>query len=127
MHSVQGNGEDYQECYDEVSGRMQRVKSTMDSPKGYRTLLIYYSSLKRCINTWVQLGHSLRSASRGDFVVPRARTAIKQHRAFSIVGPSVWNSFPSEIRSLPRDLSTSFYKLLMIFIFAWALAGSASE
>src|SRR6218665_3113171 len=40
---------------------------------------------------------SLRSASRGDFVVPHARTAIKQHRAFSIVGPSVWNSLPSEI------------------------------
>src|SRR6218665_858808 len=34
---------------------------------------------------------SLRSASRGDFVVPHARTAIKQHKAFSIVGPSVWN------------------------------------
>jgi len=33
--------------------------------------------------------------SRGDFVVPHARTAIKQHRAFSIVGPSVWNSLPS--------------------------------
>src|SRR6218665_2424189 len=31
---------------------------------------------------------SLCSASRGDFVVPHARTAIKQHRAFSIVGPS---------------------------------------
>src|SRR6218665_1733254 len=32
---------------------------------------------------------SLRSASRGDFVVPHARTAIKEQRAFSIVGPSV--------------------------------------
>src|SRR6218665_2343960 len=70
---------------------------------------------------------SLRSASRGDFVVPHARTAIKQHRAFSIVGPSVWNSLPSEIRSLPRDLSSSFYKLLKTFIFARVWAGSASE
>ena len=70
---------------------------------------------------------SLRSASRGDFVVPHARTAIKQHRAFSIVGPSVWNSLPSEIRSLPRDLSSSFYKLLKTFIFARDWAGSASE
>src|SRR6218665_1201588 len=43
------------------------------------------------------------------------RTAIKQHKAFSIVGPSVWNSLPSEIRSLPRDLSSSFYKLLKTF------------
>ena len=59
--------------------------------------------------------------------MPHDRTAIKQNRAYLIVGPSVWNSFPSEIRSLPRDLSSSFYKLLMIFIFAWAWAGSASE
>src|SRR6218665_2882873 len=34
---------------------------------------------------------SLRSASRGDFVVPHARTAIKQHKAFSIEGPSACN------------------------------------
>jgi len=47
---------------------------------------------------------SLRSASGGDFVVPHAHKAIKQHRAFSIVGPSAWNSFPSEICSLPQDL-----------------------
>ena len=50
-----------------------------------------------------------------------------QHRAFSIVGPSAWNSLPSEIRSLPRDLSSSFYKLLKTFIFARAWAASASE
>src|SRR6218665_24058 len=34
---------------------------------------------------------SLRCASSGDFVAPHARMAIKQHRAFSIVGPSAWN------------------------------------
>src|SRR6218665_1311453 len=70
---------------------------------------------------------SLRSASRGDFLVPRARTAIKQHRAFSIVGPSAWNSLPSQLRSLPRDLSSSFCKLFKTFIFARAWAGGASE
>src|SRR6218665_2481159 len=72
-------------------------------------------------------GQSLRSASTGDCVVPCARTAIKQHRTFSIVGPSVWNSLPSEIRSLSRDLPGSFYKLLKTFIFARAWAGSVSE
>src|SRR6218665_1685244 len=56
---------------------------------------------------------SLHSASIGDFVVPRTA----KNRAFSIVGPSAWNSLPSEIRSLHRDLSTSFYKLLKTFIF----------
>src|SRR6218665_475833 len=69
---------------------------------------------------------SFRSASRGDFLVPHARTAIKQHRAFSIVGPSAWNSLPSELGSLPRDLSSSFYKLLKTY-FRPGLAGSASE
>src|SRR6218665_3630609 len=70
---------------------------------------------------------SLRSASRGDFVVHHARTAFKQHRAFSIVGPSAWNTLPSEICSLPQDLSSSFYKLLKTFIFVGVWAGSASE
>src|SRR6218665_145897 len=70
---------------------------------------------------------SLRSASRGDFVVSHAHTPIKQRRGFSIVGPSVWNSLPSEIRSLQRDLSSSFYELLKTFIFAWAWTGRASE
>src|SRR6218665_1444249 len=52
--------------------------------------------LDLCILTSSCTGRqSLHSASRGDFVVPYARTAIKQHRAFSIVGPSVWNSLPS--------------------------------
>src|SRR6218665_3229851 len=60
---------------------------------------------------------SLCSASRGNFVVPHARTAIKHHRAFSIVGPSPWNSLPSELRSLPQDLSSLFYKLLKTFYF----------
>jgi len=36
-------------------------------------------------------------------------------------------ALPSEICSLPRDLSSSFYKLLKTFIFAWAWAGSAFE
>jgi len=70
---------------------------------------------------------SLHSASRGDFVVPHARVSIKQYRDFSIVGPSAWNSLPSELRSLPRDLSSSFYKLLKTFIFALDWTGSTSE
>ena len=40
---------------------------------------------------------------------------------------SAWNSHPSKLCSLPRDLSSSFYKLLKTFIFAWALARSTSE
>src|SRR6218665_2343498 len=36
----------------------------------------------------------LRSAARGEFLVPRARLAIMQRRAFSVVGPSAWNDLP---------------------------------
>src|SRR6218665_2388877 len=69
----------------------------------------------------------LRSSSKGDFLVPFACTATRQKRAFSIGGPSVWNGLPSELRSLPRDLSSSFYKLLKTLLFRRAWAGNASE
>jgi len=36
------------------------------------------------------------------------------------LGPSAWKSLPSELCSLPQDLSSSFYKLLKTFIFARA-------
>ena len=60
---------------------------------------------------------SLRSASRGDYLIPRSYTAIKQNRAFSAAGPSIWNGLPFELRSLPRDFSSSFYSLLKTFHF----------
>jgi len=57
-------------------------------------------------------------------VIPHAHTAIKQHRAFSIVGPSAWTSLPSELCSLPQDLSSSFYRLLKTCLFAQAWSTS---
>ena len=65
--------------------------------------------------------------SRGIFLIPRALIATRQKRAFSIVGPSVWNGIPTELRSLPRDLSSSVYKLLKTILFGQAWARSASE
>jgi len=70
---------------------------------------------------------SLRSASRGDYLIPRSYTATKQNRTFSAAGPFIWNSLPLELRSLPRDFSRSFYSLLKAFLFPWTWAGSASE
>src|SRR6218665_324189 len=70
---------------------------------------------------------SLRLASRGDYFIPRSYTAAKQNRAFSAAGPSIWNGLPFELRSLPRDFSSSFYGLLKTFLLARAWAGSASE
>src|SRR6218665_4160608 len=33
---------------------------------------------------------------------PFPRTSAKQSRAFSVVGPSIWNGLPSQLRTLPR-------------------------
>ncbi len=69
----------------------------------------------------------LRSASRGHLLVPRARLTIRQCRAFSIVGPSVWNDLPFELRSLLVAQPSRFYKSLKSFFFSRGWAGSASE
>src|SRR6218665_2765622 len=51
----------------------------------------------------------LRSAARGELLVPRARLAIMQQRAFSVVGPSSWNDLPVELRSLLMASPSKFY------------------
>src|SRR6218665_2039992 len=63
---------------------------------------------------------SLLSAFRGDYLIPYSYTAIKQNRAFSMAGPSIWNGLPFELRSLPGDFSSSFHSLLKTFLFARA-------
>src|SRR5688572_3644998 len=70
---------------------------------------------------------ALRSSSRGDFLVPFARTATKQRRASSIVGPTTWNDLPPFLRLSPRTFSTSFYSQLKTFLYDQAWLGSASE
>ena len=47
---------------------------------------------------------ALRSAARGNLVVPRTRLQLG-NRAFCVAGPVVWNSLPLDIRSAPT-LST---------------------
>ena len=42
----------------------------------------------------------LRSAARGEFLVPRTHLAIVQQRDFSVVGPSAWNDLPVELHSM---------------------------
>ena len=40
----------------------------------------------------------LRSASRGDLIVPRFRLRRSGYRAFAVSGPHAWNSLPTGIR-----------------------------
>jgi hypothetical protein len=80
------------------------------------------------VKTSVTLGNrSLRSSARGDIRIPFARTATMQKRAFSVVGPTVWNDIPSTIRSLPSVSFCSFSRQLKTFLFDQARVGSASE
>ena len=41
---------------------------------------------------------ALRSAARGDLVIPRTRRRLG-NRAFSVTGPAAWNSLPLDIRT----------------------------
>ena len=72
-------------------------------------------------------GRTLRSAVREVLSVPFARTTTMQRRAFSVVGPVVWNGLPLELRLLPRSLSDTFYNRLKTVLFDRAGVGSTSE
>ena len=66
-----------------------------------------------CLSTGRQ---SLRSASRGDLVVPRYRLKRSGHKAFAVSGPQIWNSLPVEIRRSSDNL-TLFKKKLKSHLF----------
>ena len=53
--------------------------------------------------------------TRGELLVQRARLAIKQRRAFLVVGPSIWNDLPLKLRSLLVSHPVGFYKSLNRF------------
>src|SRR5688572_1848270 len=61
---------------------------------------------------------------KGELLVPRAHTTIRQRRAFSIVGPSIWNGLPLDLRLMPRLDSRSFYKYLKSHFLAVARLGA---
>src|SRR6218665_1979295 len=69
----------------------------------------------------------LRSAEQGLLRVSFARTSTMQGRAFSVVGPLVWNGLPLALRSLPRAFSQKFLQQLKTTLFGRAGVGSASE
>jgi|SRR6218665_703063 len=70
---------------------------------------------------------SLRSSQQGLLLVPFAHTSAKQSHAFSVMGPSIWNGLPSQLRIFPRALSPAFFSQLKTALFSRAGVGSASE
>ena len=68
----------------------------------------------------------LRSAARGELLVPRANLAIMQQRAFPVEVPAAWNDLRFEPSSLLMDHSSKFYIFPKSFFFRdWV--GNASE
>ena len=56
----------------------------------------------------------LRSTSSLDFIVPRTRTKFGD-RAFSVAGPTVWNSLPESVTS--ATALASFKRKLKTYLF----------
>src|SRR6218665_102169 len=55
---------------------------------------------------------ALRSSVTGQLLLTHAKTATRQRRALSIVGPSTWNGLPLEIRLLTKNNESAFCRLL---------------
>src|SRR6218665_1271358 len=86
----------------------------------------YLTDLCRPVSDLVSR-RALRSSARGELLVSRAHSALKQRRAFSVIGPSIWNELPLTLRLLPQNNMSSFCKLLKIFLFDHSETESASE
>src|SRR6218665_129045 len=70
---------------------------------------------------------AFRSTVSGQLMLLRATTATRQRRAFSIVGSSTWNGLPLEVRLLPKNNESVFYRLLKTDLYRRGWAGGAFE
>ena len=59
---------------------------------------------------------SLRSATHGDFIVPRSRTVRFGSRTFAVSGPTFWNSLTNELKNSSLT-EPAFKKQLKTFLF----------
>jgi Reverse transcriptase (RNA-dependent DNA polymerase) len=80
-----------------------------------------------CPVSQVEGRQTLRSSTRGLLIVPFSRTSLRQCRDFSVVGPSIWNELPVDMRLLSQISLSTFCKLLKSYFFRRGWAGSASE
>ena len=67
------------------------------SSAGYRSILLLVSVVSH-----------MRPPAQAELLVPRARTAIRQRRAFSVAGPTAWNGLPVALRLTPVAQSALF-------------------
>jgi len=59
----------------------------------------------------------LRSASRHQLIVPRHRRTNFGRQAFTVAGPTAWNSLPDYLRD-PSLSEDTFRRLLKTYLFA---------
>src|SRR6218665_947218 len=86
-----------------------------------------YTNIRIHTHTYIHTYRYTQTNLTHEILVPRARLAIIQRRAFSVVGPSAWNDLPFELRSLLTAHPSKFYISLKSFFFVCDWAGSASE
>ena len=66
---------------------------------------------------------NLRSAARGDFVIPRTNTVTFGPRSFRVSGPTFWNMLPLDMRDM--NISPALFKCrLKTFLFKPAFSGA---
>ena|SRR6218665_1822824 len=83
----------------------------------YYITLAYLPDL--CCLTLGTRGHcSLLSVEQGLLLVMFVHSSTRQTRAFSVVGPSVWNGLPLVLRVLPRVHSDTFFSSLKSVLFS---------
>jgi len=74
-------------------------------------------SVVSCTGSSDLLGSDAAGVDVGQVVVPRCRLNTYGRRAFSIAGPTVWNSLPDELRD-PACGSDSFKQFLKTILFS---------
>src|SRR6218665_1423469 len=86
--------------------------------------IIHITMLNNTILHYTQYNTTLHNTIQGLLHVPFARNSTMQSRAFSVVGPLVWNGLPLALRSLPRVFSQKFLQQLKTTLFGRAGVGS---
>lgn len=89
----------------------------------FKILLLVYKAMNKKAPTYIQEllqeynpTRSLRSANQGKLLVPKTRLVSYGDRAFSVVGPRLWNSLPIKIQNCPsvnsfkKNLKTHLFK-----------------
>src|SRR5678815_5066022 len=70
---------------------------------------------------------ALRSSTKGQLLVPRARSSVRQRRAFSVVGHLDLERALAYVTLSARNYLPAFFDVLVSFLFGRGWAGSASE